>query len=143
QGFKQLIWTDANTHQFIEEAGTMNVMFQIGDSIITPGLDLKTTLAGVTRDSVLTLARELGINVEERKVSVAEVIAAARNGSLKDVFGTGTAATIAQISSITYNDERFELPALEDRTLSNKITKLLEDIKRGRVADTHNWIFKI
>lgn len=143
QGFKQLIWTDANTHQFIEEAGTMNVMFQIGDSIITPGLDLKTTLAGVTRDSVLTLARELGINVEERKVSVAEVIAAARNGSLKDVFGTGTAATIAQISSITYNDERFELPALEDRILSNKITKLLEDIKRGRVADTHNWIVKI
>jgi branched-chain amino acid aminotransferase len=143
QGFKQLIWTDANTHQFIEESGTMNVMFHIGDSLITPGLGLKTTLAGITRDSVLTLARELGVNVEERRVSVDEVVAAARNGNLKDVFGTGTAATIAQIASITYHDERFELPAVESRTLSNEIAKLLQDIKRGKVADTHNWIYKI
>jgi branched-chain amino acid aminotransferase len=144
QGFQQLIWTDSNTHKYIEEAGTMNVMFHIGDSLITPSTDLKTTLPGVTRDSVLTIARELGIvNVEERRVSVEEVVAAARNGSLKDVFGTGTAATIAQISSITYNNERFELPAIKDRTLSSEIAKLLENIKRGKVADTHNWIFKV
>ena len=143
QGFKQLIWTDAKEHKYIEESGTMNVMFHIGDALITPNTDLKTTLAGITRDSVLTLARELGIKVEERRVAVEEVIEAARNESLKDVFGTGTAATLAQVSSITYDNERFELPPLADRTLSNEIGKLLQDIKRGRVADTHNWIYKI
>ena len=143
QGFKQLVWTDAKEHKYIEEAGTMNIMFHIGNTLITPHTDLKTTLAGITRDSVLILAKELGVKVEERRVSVEEVITAAKDGSLKDVFGTGTAATIAQISSITYNDERFNLPALETRLLSNEIAGLLQDLKRGRIEDTHNWICKI
>lgn len=143
QGFKQLIWTDAKEHKYIEEAGTMNIMFHIGDKLITPFTDLKTTLAGITRDSVLTLARELGVKVEERKVAVEEVINAINDGTLKDAFGTGTAATIAQISSITYNDKRYELPPLETRRLSNEIGQLLQDIKRGRVEDTHGWIYKL
>ncbi len=143
QGYKQLIWTDSANHEYIEESGTMNIMFHIGDTLITPNLDLKTTLAGITRDSALTLAKELGIKVEERRVSVKEVIEAARNGNLKDVFGTGTAATIAQVKSITYEDERFELPPVETRKLSNEIDQLLQDVKRGRVADTHKWIYKI
>ena len=143
QGFRQLVWTDAKEHKYIEEAGTMNIMFHIGDTLITPNTDLKTTLAGITRDSVLTLAKELGVKVEERRVSVEEVIDAAKNGTLKDVFGTGTAATIAQIASITYNDERFDLPAIETRTLSNEISQVIQDLKRGRVEDTHNWIYKI
>lgn len=143
QGYKQLIWTDSANHEYIEESGTMNIMFHIGDTLITPNLDFKTTLAGITRDSALTLARELGIKVEERRVTVKEVVEAARNGSLKDVFGTGTAATIAQVKSITYETERFELPPVEDRKLSNEIDQLLQDIKRGRVADTHQWIYKI
>jgi branched-chain amino acid aminotransferase len=142
-GFKQLIWTDSHTHEYIEESGTMNIMFHIGDTLITPNLDYKTTLAGITRDSVLVLARELGIKVEERRVSVKEVVEAARNGSLKDVFGTGTAATIAQVKSITHNGEKFELPAVESRVLSNEIDQLLQDIKRGRVEDTHGWIYKV
>ncbi len=143
QGYKQLIWTDAKTHEYIEESGTMNIMFFIGDTLITPSLDLKTTLGGITRDSVLTIARELGVKVEERRVSVKEVIEAAKNGTLKDAFGTGTAATIAQVASITYNDERFTLPELKDRTLSNEIGQVLQSIKRGKTADTHNWIYKI
>ncbi len=143
QGFKQLIWTDAKEHKYIEESGTMNIMFHIGDTLITPTTDLKTTLAGITRDSVLTLAKELGVKVEERRVAVSEVIEAAKNGSLKDVFGTGTAATLAQVSSITYNNEKFELPPLESRTLSNEIGQVLQDIKRGRIEDTHNWIYRI
>ncbi|MBL4670464.1 MAG: branched-chain amino acid aminotransferase [Flavobacteriales bacterium] len=143
QGFRQLIWTDAKEHKYIEESGTMNIMFHIGDKLITPNLDLKTTLAGITRDSVLTLARELGVKVEERKVSVDEVIEAAKDGSLKDVFGTGTAATLAQISSITYKDVKYELPALESRTLSNEIGQIIQDLKRGRAEDTHNWIYKL
>lgn len=143
QGFKQLIWTDSHSHEYIEESGTMNIMFHIGDTLITPNLDFKTTLAGITRDSVLTLARELGIKVEERRVSVAEVVEAAKNGNLKDAFGTGTAATIAQVASITHKNERFELPPVETRKLSNEIDQLLQDIKRGKVVDTHNWIYKI
>jgi len=143
QGFRQLVWTDAKEHKYIEEAGTMNIMFHIGDTLITPNTDLKTTLAGITRDSVLTLAKELGVKVEERRVTVDEVIEAAKNGTLKDVFGTGTAATIAQVSSITYNDERFDLPALETRTLSNEISQVIQDLKRGRVEDTHGWIYQI
>lgn len=143
KGYKQLIWTDAYKHEYIEESGTMNIMFHIGDTLITPNLDFKTTLAGITRDSVLTLAREIGIKVEERRVSVKEVVEAAKIGSLKDVFGTGTAATIAPIASITYQNERFELPPVENRKLSNELDKLLQDIKHGKVADTHNWICKI
>tara|TARA_B100000809_G_C15107612_1_gene519312 strand:- start:887 stop:1978 length:1092 start_codon:yes stop_codon:yes gene_type:complete len=143
QGFRQLIWTDAKEHKYIEESGTMNIMFHIGDTLLTPFTDLKTTLAGITRDSVLTLARDLGIKVEERKVSIEEVVTAMRNGELKDAFGTGTAATLAQISSITYNDERFVLPSLESRSLSNEIGQIIQDIKRGKAEDTHNWIYKV
>jgi len=143
QGFKQLIWTDAKEHKYIEEAGTMNIMFHIGDTLVTPNTDLKTTLAGITRDSVLTLAKELGVKVEERRVSVDEVIEAATNGTLKDVFGTGTAATLAQVSSITYNDVKYDLPPLESRTLSNEISQVIQDLKRGRTEDTHNWIYKV
>lgn len=143
QGFRQLIWTDAKEHKYIEESGTMNIMFHIGDTLLTPFTDLKTTLAGITRDSVLTIARDLGIKVETRKVSVDEIVTAMRNGELKDAFGTGTAATLAQISSITYNDERFELPPLDTRSLSNEIGQIIQDIKRGKVEDSHNWIYKI
>tara|TARA_B100000809_G_scaffold117485_1_gene115813 strand:- start:8302 stop:9393 length:1092 start_codon:yes stop_codon:yes gene_type:complete len=143
QGFRQLIWTDAKEHKYIEESGTMNIMFHIGDKLITPFTDLKTTLAGITRDSVLTLAKELGVVVEERKVSIAEVVEAIKDGTLKDAFGTGTAATLAQISSITYNDERLELPSLDSRTLSNEIGQIIQDLKRGKVEDTHNWIYRV
>lgn len=143
QGFRQLIWTDAKEHKYIEESGTMNIMFHIGDTLITPFTDLKTTLAGITRDSVLTIAKELGVKVEERKVSVAEVIESIKNGTLKDAFGTGTAATLAQISSITYNDERFELPSLDSRTLSNEVGQIIQDLKRGKIEDTHGWIYKV
>ena len=143
KGYQQLVWTDSVTHEYIEESGTMNVMFQIGNTLITPSLDLKTTLSGITRDSVLTLAREIGIVVEERRVSVKEIIAAAKNGELKDVFGTGTAATIAQIATITFNDERFTLPEVSQRELSNKISKKLLNIKKGREKDTRNWVLKL
>ena len=143
KGYKQLIWTDAKTHEYIEESGTMNVMFLIDNKLITPSIALNTTLSGITRDSTIKLAKELGLEVEERRVTVKEVVEAARNNRLQDAFGTGTAATIAQISSITFEDERFELPPIENRTVSNKIAKSIEDIKRGRVADKFDWIYNI
>ncbi len=138
-----MIWTDAKTHEYIEESGTMNVMFLIDNKLITPSIALNTTLSGITRDSVIKLAKELGLEVEERRVTVKEVVEAARNNKLQDAFGTGTAATIAQIASITFEDERFELPPIENRTVSNKIARSIEDIKRGRVADQFDWIYNI
>jgi branched-chain amino acid aminotransferase len=142
-GYQQLIWTDSVNHEYIEESGTMNVMFHIGDKLITPNLDFKTTLAGITRNSVLTLAKDLGITVEERRVSVTEVINAAKEGVLKDVFGTGTAATIAQVASITFKDDKYVLPKIEERELSNKLAKMLQDIKHEKIEDKYSWIHKI
>ncbi|WP_286755741.1 branched-chain amino acid aminotransferase [Roseivirga sp. UBA838] len=141
-GFDQLIWTDGKTHQYIEESGTMNVMFMIDDVLITAPTS-GTILKGITRDSVLTIAREWGVKVEERPVAVAEVVAAAKEGRLKEAFGVGTAATIAPIATIGYEDEVYDLPAADDSFFSRKILKELSGIRSGEIADKHGWIYKI
>jgi branched-chain amino acid aminotransferase len=142
-GFHQLVWTDAIEHKYIEESGTMNIMFQIDGKLITPSEDSDTILRGITKRSVIELAQSWGIEVEERQVSVEEIITAAKNGTLEDAFGAGTAATIAQIAIIGYQDEKIELPSLESRTLSNRIKEHLDAIKTGRAEDTFGWCFKV
>ncbi len=137
-GYHQLIWTDGLTHQFIEEAGTMNIMFVIDDKVIT-SKGGETVLDGITRKSVLELAREWGYTVEERNVSVREVIEAIEKGSLKEAFGTGTAATIAQIAVINNDGQDYQLPPVADRIFSNRVLKELNDIKTGRIEDRHHW----
>jgi branched-chain amino acid aminotransferase len=140
QGYDQLIWTDAKEHKFIEESGTMNVMFLIDDTLITaPAGD--TILNGITRDSVLTLARDWGVNVEERKVSIEEVIDAAKSGRLQEAFGAGTAATIANIATIGYDGVDYDLP--EDREFSSKVLTTLDDIRTGRSEDRFGWVHRI
>jgi branched-chain amino acid aminotransferase len=143
EGFHQLIWTDAVEHKYIEESGTMNIVFQIGGKLITPSEDSDTILRGITKRSVLELAKSWGVEVEERKVSVEEIVTAARNGTLEDAFGAGTAATIAQIAIIGYRDERLELPSFETRTLSNKIKSHMEDIKLGKIPDENGWCLRV
>jgi len=143
QGFHQLVWTDAKEHKYIEESGTMNIVFQIGGKLITPTEESDTILRGITKRSVLDLAIKWGVEVEERKVSVEEIISAAKNGTLEDAFGAGTAATIAQIAVIGYRDEIFELPAFETRTLSNKIKNFIDDVKTDRIEDQFGWNFKV
>ncbi|MFN4234686.1 MAG: branched-chain amino acid aminotransferase [Bacteroidia bacterium] len=142
KGYHQLIWTDAREKKYIEESGTMNVMFVIDDTLITPAVST-TILEGITRDSVLTLAREWGMKVEERRVSVAEVIEAHEKGSLKDAFGTGTAATIAHFALIGYKGKDYVLPPIETREFSNKVKIELNKIRLAEVPDTHNWIIKL
>ncbi|MEN9304505.1 MAG: hypothetical protein RL264_2934 [Bacteroidota bacterium] len=139
QGFHQLVWTDAKEHKYIEESGTMNIVFQIGGKLITPSEDEDTILRGITKRSLIDIAKSWGVEVEERKVLVEEIITAAKNGTLEDAFGAGTAATIAQIVVIGYGDERIELPALETRTLSNKIKHYLDDLKTGKTEDVFGW----
>lgn len=141
QGFHQLIWTDAREHKYIEESGTMNILFEIDGKLISPSENSDTILRGVTKRSVLEVAEHWGITVEERQVTVEEVIQAAREGRLTDAFGAGTAATIAQVAAIGFRDELFELPPVENRSLSNKIKNYLNDLKAGRVADEFGWLY--
>jgi branched-chain amino acid aminotransferase len=143
QGFHQLVWTDAKTHTFIEESGTMNILFVMDNKIITPTEDADTILRGTTKKTVLELARHWGIPVEERKVTVAEIIEAAQSGKLQEAFGAGTAATIAPIAMIGYRDEKIMLPALETREISLKIKAYLDGVKSGEIADTMHWIQKV
>jgi len=142
KGYHQLIWTDAVEHSYIEESGTMNVMFHIGDSLVTPPTG-DTILRGITRDSVLTLAREMGVDVQERRISVDEVTQAHANGTLKDVFGVGTAATIAPIAVFGVNGQDLELAPLESRELSKAIGSKLNAIRYGQDADPYGWTVKV
>ncbi len=142
RGYQQIIWTDSRNHRYLEESGTMNLMIVIDDVLITPPLG-DTILAGITRDSVLTLARDWKMKVQERKISIDEVIDAHSRGTLEEAFGTGTAATIADISTIGFEGKDYVLPRVEGRIFSNRVAQELENIRRGRVPDIHNWMYKI
>jgi branched-chain amino acid aminotransferase len=142
KGYQQVIWTDSETHQYVEESGTMNLMFVIGDTVVTPGLS-DTILSGITRDSVLTLARDWGLRVEERKISIFEIIEAHEKGILKEAFGCGTAATIAHIVGIGYNGKDYSLPPIESRKFSPKVDETLRNIRKGNEADPHHWMVKV
>lgn len=142
KGYNQLIWTDSSEHKYIEESGTMNIMFIINNTLITPALH-DSILSGITRDSILTLARDWGMKVEERKVSVVEVVEALKNGTLQDGFGTGTAAVIAHFAVINHDGVDYELPAIETREFSNKVKAALTDIRLGTGEDKHKWVYKL
>ena len=142
QGYHQLIWTDGMEHKYIEEAGTMNIMFVINNILVTsPTSD--TILSGITRRSVLQLAQDKGYQVEERKISVDEVIESIEQGRLQEAFGTGTAATIAPISLINHDGKDYALPVLDDQSFSHKVLKALNDIKSGQTEDVHGWNTKV
>lgn len=142
QGYHQLLWTDGKTHEYIEESGTMNVMFVVDDILITPALS-DSILAGITRDSVLHLARAWGMRVEERKISVKEVIAMLEGEKVQDVFGVGTAATIAPIQSIGYKGKDYILPSIAKREFSRRVHDELDGIKHGTRPDPYGWIVKM
>lgn len=143
KGFHQLLWTDGKEHKYVEESGTMNIVFVINGTIVTPSEDSDTILRGVTKRSVLDVAHKWGIPVEERKVSVEEVVTAIKNGTLTDAFGAGTAATIAPIAKIGYRDEVLELPPIESREISKKIKNYLDDLKAGKEEDVFGWCLKV
>lgn len=139
KGFDQIIWTDGREHQYVEESGTTNLFFVINGKVLTPALD-GTILEGVTRDSCIQVLKHKGVPIEERKVSIEEVMLAAENGTLEDAFGTGTAALIAKIASISYNGKRHELPEVSQRYVSNMLYKELEDIRTSKIADPFGWV---
>jgi branched-chain amino acid aminotransferase len=142
KGYDQLIWTDGATHQYIEEAGTMNVMFIKGNKLITAKTG-DTVLKGITRESVLTIAKEWGMEIEERSISVEEIVASLQKGEITEAFGTGTAATIASIELISDGQTDYVLPKLKPDGFSNKVFEELDQIKTGKKDDRHGWIFKV
>lgn len=141
EGYQQIIWTDAATHEYIEEAGTMNIFVRLGDTLVTaPSSD--RILNGVTRRSIMQLAQDHGIKVEERRASVAEIIEGAKNGTLKEIFGTGTAAVIVPIKGFKHKEFEHELPELES-PMASKLKEALKDIQYNRAVDAHGWRVKI
>ena len=137
-GFTQIVWTDAYEHQYIEESGTMNIMFRINNTLITPALS-ESILAGITRDSILKIAKEKGIYVEERKIAISEIMKAHQNGTLQEAFGVGTAVTINSINSISYKKEKIEIEAIGN-SYAHQLKVELQNIQQGVCPDTHNWI---
>ncbi|AGC78469.1 branched-chain amino acid aminotransferase [Nonlabens dokdonensis] len=141
EGYQQVIWTDAASHEYLEEAGTMNIFVRIGDSLFTaPHND--RILNGVTRRSVIQMAKDHGIHVEERRISVNEIREAAKDGSLKEIFGSGTAAVIVPIKGFKHKDFKYELPQLDD-SYASRLKEALKDIQYNRAEDKHGWRVKI
>jgi len=140
EGYLQIIWTDSAEHKYLEEAGTMNMFFRIGDKLLTAPTYPESTriLPGVTRRSILQLAKDNGIDVEVRPVEVAEVINASKNGQLKEIFGAGTAATVLPIVGLKYKDYEEKLPKLENSYADFFKTKLM-DIQYNRTEDPYGW----
>jgi len=143
EGYRQLIWTDAKEHAYIEESGTMNLFAVINGILHTPPLQSETILPGITRDSILTIARFWGMEVAEAPLSVQELREAIVEGSLSELFGAGTAATIAQIEKIHILGDDFVLPKVDDRPFSNKVAGYLNDMKRGATEDVFGWVTEV
>jgi branched-chain amino acid aminotransferase len=142
KGYDQVLWTDAVEHKYVQEIGTMNVFFIIGNKAITPDLEQETILEGVTRQSVITLLKEMGLSVEERQLSIDEITDAYKSGSLLEVFGTGTAATISLIKELRYKDFVMQFDVEKWKTAPT-LKRWLTDIREGRKEDKYGWMVKV
>lgn len=142
----QVLWLDCEHLKYVQEVGAMNMMFLIDGKLVTAPLH-DTILPGITRRSVMTLAREMGIEVEERPISVDELIAAGENGKLTEAFGTGTAAVVSPVGELAYRDKHI---MIGDKSVNNGIGELtmklyntLTGLQWGRIEDTHGWVTDI
>ena len=142
QGYTQVLWLDAIERRYVEEVGTMNIFFVIGDKIITPPLS-GSILPGLTRDSVLRLTRDWGLNVVEERISIDEVFAAAADGTLREVFGTGTAAVISPVGALSYRGRVCEVNSGKTGELAQRLFDELQEIQYGLRPDPHNWVVKL
>ncbi len=141
KGYHQVVWTDANSHEFLEEAGTMNVFFRVGNTLITAPTNDRI-LDGVTRKSIIDLAHEMHLDVSIRKFSITELMEAYNSGDLKEVFGSGTAATISAVSVFGYKEQLYTLPEVTD-SFADRLKQDLQDIQYNRAADPFGWRVKV
>jgi len=136
------LWTDAVEHKYVQECGTMNVFFVIGKKVLTPDLESGTILEGVTRDSAIEVLRQEGYTVEEVPIHMDDVIRAYQAGELKEVFGTGTAATISMIKELKYEDFNIKFDT-DSWTVAPTVKRVLTEIREGRRKDTRGWMFRV
>ena len=141
KGYNQVIWTDDNTHEYIEEAGAMNIFVRINDTLIT-GPTSDRILDGVTRKSIIDIANKEGIPVEIRKFKVSEIIEASKNNTLKEMFGAGTAAVISPISVFGFRNKDYKLPEIEN-SYATTLKKLITDIQTNKTNDKFGWRFLV
>ena len=141
KGYQQVIWTDDNSHEFIEEAGAMNIFVRINDTLLTAPTNDRI-LDGITRKSILELAKAEGIKTEVRKVKVSEIVEAAQKGMLKEMFGAGTAAVVSPISGFGYQGKDYDLPELDD-SFALRLKKRITDIQYNKAEDPFGWRFKV
>ncbi|MFN8323222.1 MAG: branched-chain amino acid aminotransferase [Chitinophagales bacterium] len=142
-GYDQILWLDGIHHRYLQEIGTMNVFVVIDGVLITPALDQGTILDGVTRDSILRIAENEGYVVQERDISIEEVVNAHHEGKLQDMFGTGTAAVLSQIGEFHYKGDNYDLPPVETREVSNRLKAKLIAIKSGKAEDIFGWLHTV
>jgi len=141
RGYNQVIWTDDSNHEFIEEAGAMNIFVRINDTLLT-GPTSDRILDGITRKSILDIAKDQGIKTEVRKITVKEVVEAAKDGTLKEMFGAGTAAVISPIAGFGYRDIDYDLPELE-KSFGQQLKKIITDIQYNKSEDKFGWRYKV
>ena len=142
KGFSQVLWLDGVEQKYVEEVGSMNMMFAYGNKIVTPRLN-GSILPGITRDSVLKLARQMGYEAEEARLNVNEIFADAKSGRLTEAFGTGTAAVISPVGTLALKDEKITVGDGGIGTISQKLYDTLTGIQYGRIPDENGWIVKI
>lgn len=138
QGYTQVLWLDGVHHKFLDEVGTMNIMLKIGDEVLTPPLN-GAILAGITRDSVLTLLRDWGLKVSERPIAIDEVLDAAKAGTL-EMWGTGTAAVISPVGELGYKGERYAINGGKTGELTQKLYDTIVGIQYGKLPDKYGWM---
>jgi branched-chain amino acid aminotransferase len=141
-GCHTVLWLDSSEHRFIEECGLMNIMFVMDGQVVTPPLS-GTILPGITRDSVLTVCREMGIAVEERRVPIDELFARHAVGQHTQAAGVGTAATVAPIRRIRFEQREIELAPVDDQSPLDRARRQLEAIRTGQTADTRSWLLYV
>ena len=142
RGYAQVLWLDGVEQKYVEEVGSMNMMFKIGGKVITPMLN-GSILAGITRDSILKLAAKMGIPTEERRLAIAEVFEAADNGTLEEAFGTGTAAVVSPVGELMWGDRKIIISDGKIGELTQKLYDTLTGIQYGRIPDEMGWIVKV
>ncbi len=139
KGYSQVLWLDGVHRKYIEEVGAMNVMFNIDGTIVTPAL-LGSVLPGITRKSIIELLKQKGYKVEERQISVDEIITALQNGTLKEAWGCGTAAVVSPIGKLMYEDTEYVISNNQIGTLTQDLYDTLTGIQWGKIQDQHNWV---
>lgn len=142
KGFDQVMWLDAKEFKYVQEVGTMNIMFVIDGKVVTPKPD-GTILKGITKNSIIHILKDRGIEVVERDITIDEVIEAHQVGQLQEVFGAGTAAVVAHVSKIQYKDTLIELPPVEDRKIGTMVKAEIDGLRAGTIEDKFGWIVEV